>query len=331
MGVLEIERLLLAEVEVKTPSQMPGTPRRLYFSAVHRGYLRAASQRVGPSPTARESGRLGSCGERALAREVALHLTMLEEDYRRRGLSPAEAHRQARLALGGEDQTQEWSRDARTERMAQTLVGLSFAKTSRQWRGASVEAQYGPRTAIVRAFHDRVFRQVGHRTVPEAASVDSPADLHATATFEYRLKRCRFKQPGRATAMKLLADGRADFVSFGKLFLANPGLPLRFAVVRRSTYRIRARSAAATFADISTIPFWKRPPCAAATRSGGRRACVRVLCCLAKHALSVSTYACRLPRVHRGLCLTVLPSRNGDDHTEEKDEEWDHRRLNTKW
>ena len=52
----------------------------------------------------------------ALAREVASHLTMLEEDYRRRGLSPAEARRQARLALGGEDQTQEWSRDARTFR-----------------------------------------------------------------------------------------------------------------------------------------------------------------------------------------------------------------------
>ena len=52
----------------------------------------------------------------ALAREVASHLTMLEDDYRRRGLSPAEAHRQARLALGGEDQTQEWSRDARTFR-----------------------------------------------------------------------------------------------------------------------------------------------------------------------------------------------------------------------
>ena len=29
--------------------------------------------------------------------------------------------------------------------------------------------------------------------------------------------------------MKAIADGRADFVSFGKLFLANPDLPLRFA------------------------------------------------------------------------------------------------------
>jgi len=30
-------------------------------------------------------------------------------------------------------------------------------------------------------------------------------------------------------AVKVIADGRADFVSFGKLFLANPDLPLRFA------------------------------------------------------------------------------------------------------
>ena len=29
--------------------------------------------------------------------------------------------------------------------------------------------------------------------------------------------------------MKVIADGGADFVSFGKLFLANPDLPLRFA------------------------------------------------------------------------------------------------------
>jgi N-ethylmaleimide reductase len=30
-------------------------------------------------------------------------------------------------------------------------------------------------------------------------------------------------------AMKVIANGRADFVSFGKLFLANPDLPLRLA------------------------------------------------------------------------------------------------------
>ena len=57
--------------------------------------------------------------------------------------------------------------------------------------------------------------------------------------------------------MKGIADGRADFVSFGKLFLANRDLPLRFARSAPSTYRIGARSMAATSADIGTIPFWK--------------------------------------------------------------------------
>lgn len=33
----------------------------------------------------------------------------------------------------------------------------------------------------------------------------------------------------RSRAMKVIADGGAEFVSFGKLFLANPDLPLRFA------------------------------------------------------------------------------------------------------
>ena len=33
----------------------------------------------------------------------------------------------------------------------------------------------------------------------------------------------------RSRAMEVIADGRAEFVSFGRLFLANPDLPLRFA------------------------------------------------------------------------------------------------------
>ena len=31
------------------------------------------------------------------------------------------------------------------------------------------------------------------------------------------------------------------------------------------------------------------------------------------------------------ISLTILPGRNGDHHTKQKDEEWDHRRLNTEW
>jgi N-ethylmaleimide reductase len=42
-------------------------------------------------------------------------------------------------------------------------------------------------------------------------------------------------------ATKAIADGRADFVSFGKLFLANPDLPLRFA--RRAPLNVPDRGA----------------------------------------------------------------------------------------
>jgi N-ethylmaleimide reductase len=41
-------------------------------------------------------------------------------------------------------------------------------------------------------------------------------------------------------AMRAIADGRADFVSFGKSFLANPDLPLRFA--RRAPLNVPDRS-----------------------------------------------------------------------------------------
>jgi putative ABC transport system permease protein len=54
--------------------------------------------------------------ESSLDREVAAHLLLLEDEYRRRGLSPDQARRSARLALGGIDQTKERHRDARAFR-----------------------------------------------------------------------------------------------------------------------------------------------------------------------------------------------------------------------
>jgi len=49
-----------------------------------------------------------------LDREIAAHLTLLEDEYRRRGLSPDEAHRQARVTLGGVERTKELHRAARS-------------------------------------------------------------------------------------------------------------------------------------------------------------------------------------------------------------------------
>lgn len=54
--------------------------------------------------------------EAGLEREIASHLLLLEDDYRRRGLSPDEARRAARIALGGAEQTKERHRDARAFR-----------------------------------------------------------------------------------------------------------------------------------------------------------------------------------------------------------------------
>jgi macrolide transport system ATP-binding/permease protein len=48
-----------------------------------------------------------------LEREIALHVAMLEEEYERRGMSPEEAHRAARQALGGVEQAKQAHRDQR--------------------------------------------------------------------------------------------------------------------------------------------------------------------------------------------------------------------------
>ena len=54
--------------------------------------------------------------EASLKREVASHLRLLEDEYRRRGLSANDAHRSARLAFGSIDHAKELHRDARAFR-----------------------------------------------------------------------------------------------------------------------------------------------------------------------------------------------------------------------
>ncbi len=57
-----------------------------------------------------------------LGEELDTHLSLLEDDYVRRGLSRAEARRAARLELGGLDQTKELVKDRRGFRVVETLV-----------------------------------------------------------------------------------------------------------------------------------------------------------------------------------------------------------------
>jgi putative ABC transport system permease protein len=51
--------------------------------------------------------------EQDLAREIAAHLAIIEDEYQRRGMTPADARRLARINLGGIEQTKERHREAR--------------------------------------------------------------------------------------------------------------------------------------------------------------------------------------------------------------------------
>jgi predicted permease len=59
--------------------------------------------------------------ERELAREVTSHLALLEDEFKRRGMSEAEARTAARRAFGGVDQAKERHRDTRSLRWLEDL------------------------------------------------------------------------------------------------------------------------------------------------------------------------------------------------------------------
>ncbi|MGH9159832.1 MAG: ABC transporter permease [Vicinamibacteraceae bacterium] len=59
--------------------------------------------------------------ERELDRELASHVTLLQDEFRRRGLSADEAHTAATRALGGIEQTKEAHRDERSFRWLEDL------------------------------------------------------------------------------------------------------------------------------------------------------------------------------------------------------------------
>ncbi|MGH7970929.1 MAG: ABC transporter permease, partial [Limisphaerales bacterium] len=66
--------------------------------------------------------------ERELVREVASHLTLIEDDFQRRGMTPQEAHLAARRAYGGVEQTKELHREERSVLwLEQTLQDLRYA------------------------------------------------------------------------------------------------------------------------------------------------------------------------------------------------------------
>src|SRR5271170_205050 len=66
--------------------------------------------------------------EEELAREVASHLTLLADDFERRGMSPEEARLAARRAYGGVEQAKQAHRDERSPLwIEQTIQDLRYA------------------------------------------------------------------------------------------------------------------------------------------------------------------------------------------------------------
>src|ERR1700677_2259180 len=66
--------------------------------------------------------------EEDLAREVASHLTLLTDDFERRGMSPEEARLAAQRAYGGVEQAKQAHRDERSLLwIEQTIQDLRYA------------------------------------------------------------------------------------------------------------------------------------------------------------------------------------------------------------
>jgi hypothetical protein len=71
--------------------------------------------------------------EAELAREIAAHLALLEDEYLRQGMNPDDARRAARRAYGGVEQAKQLHRDERAfQGLAQILQEIRY--TFRQLR-----------------------------------------------------------------------------------------------------------------------------------------------------------------------------------------------------
>ena len=85
-----------------------------------------------------------SRGDAEATREIASHLALLEDEYRRRGMSPEDARTEARKALGGVEQVRLAHRDTRGFRWLDELrVDVRYALRGQRWQRLSVVCSAG--------------------------------------------------------------------------------------------------------------------------------------------------------------------------------------------
>lgn len=161
--------------------------------------------------------------EAELSRELASHLTLLEDEYRRRGLSAAEAQRAARLALGGVEQAKDLHRDARAFRWIDDLrrdVRQAWRTLARAPRFASVAVLtmalgIGANTAVFSVVHalllqplpfpdaDRLVRMVRPSQITETERVELEAHASSLTHVSYTRGRPFMTLIGRGEAVRL--------------------------------------------------------------------------------------------------------------------------------
>jgi predicted permease len=169
--------------------------------------------------------------ERELAREIAAHVAMLEDELRRRGVGADDAHRQARLAIGGIEQTKELQRDARSfvwiEDLATDLAHAArvlrrepmFALTA----ALSLALGIGANTAIFTLANALLFRNpvgvVDAARVVDIGTSRPDGGFNPTSYPKYLAIRAQattladvYARPMFPHAMSFAADGGADSV-----------------------------------------------------------------------------------------------------------------------
>jgi predicted permease len=109
-----------------------------------------------------------------LTRELGAHLALLEDEFRRRGMTDEEARRQARLALGGIEQTKERQRNERSllwleDAWRDAAYALRLLRRSRSTSAiaiASLAIGIGANTAVFTVANALLFRAPAGVTAP---------------------------------------------------------------------------------------------------------------------------------------------------------------------
>jgi predicted permease len=165
--------------------------------------------------------------ESDLARELHAHLTLLEDDFRRRGLSPEEARLAARRALGGVEQVKElhrgarsfvWLDDARRDAW-QMLRSLNRNRGFATAAILTLTIGIGANTALFSAFNAIVLRPLPYHEpdrivfiTPPVFAVTSPKTIRALQEHARQIRTIAgFIGPGAGT---LLAGGSPASVDY---------------------------------------------------------------------------------------------------------------------